>query len=220
MRKEGYDIINELGSQNWLDVAAGEAVLLGQLTHDVELTMKGTRLAELLDEIKYDNDQFSKVEAEGMGLTEKINIKKNEQNSAVFIDEICEYRNGIKRSDTWEYELILCQGRYQIRLVLPEYYGLLPANKTKENVEEIIKNSYTNPLFAELEKSDSMKMIGHQKMDTTDYYTDMGMIICQIIDFEHESGTKKGMTEIYHFDDSTQVSQTWSRIRAILSRKR
>jgi len=215
-----YDIINELGSKNWLDVAAGEAVILGYYSGDVELQMWGTALAQRLNEVRFDDDNFSKVEAQATDLLERIDRKKKEQGMILFIDEICEYEGGKKSLCKWEYGLVMAEGRYEITMMMPEYYGCPPNTECRELIEDVIRASYSNSRFDELVRVNDSKIIGHQKMDTAMYYTADGKLIHRVVDFNHEDGPKRGMNIIYYFDEYTQVINTWVRIKAILGQRR
>lgn len=217
--REEYDIINELGSRNWLDVAAGEAVILGYFSSDVELEMLGTALAQRLNEVRFDDDNFFKVEAQATDLQERIERKKKEQGMILFIDEICEYEGGRKSLCKWEYGLTLAGGRYEITMMMPEYYGCPPNTEYRELIEDVIRASYSNPKFDELVIVNDSKIIGHQKMDTPKHYTVDGKLICRVVDFDHEDGPKRGMNIFYYFDEYAQVMNTWVKMKAILGTK-
>lgn len=219
MRKE-YDLTNELGPQNWLDVVAGEAVVLGWFLKDVELTMMGTMLAKGIDKVRFDRDDFFKVEAQALDLVKIVEEKKKNQSSVLFMDEICEYDGKNKSLNKWEYSLILNEGRYQIMMLMPEYFDREPPDNGKSKVEEIIRESFTNPAFGELVKVEDSKMMGIQKMDTTDYYTSDKKLICHKVDFDHECGWKRGQIVIYHIDDYGQSIVVWGKIRATLDQKK
>ncbi|MFZ3068711.1 MAG: hypothetical protein WA052_00135 [Microgenomates group bacterium] len=219
MRKE-YDLTNELGPQNWLDVVAGEAVVLGWFLKDVELTMKGTRLAESIAKVHFDRDDFFKVEAQALDLIKVIEEKKKSQSLVLFMDEICEYDGKNKSLNKWEYSFILSEGRYQIMMLMPEYFDREPPDDGKSKVEEIIRESFRNPTFGELVKIEDSKMMGVQKMDTTDYYTCDKKLICHKVDFDHECGWKRGQIVIYHIDDYGQSIAVWGKIRTTLDQKK
>lgn len=218
--REKYDIINELGPRNWLDAAAGEAVVLGYFSEDVELEMWGTALAQRLNEVRFDDDNFSKIEALAIDLLGRIERKKREQGMILFIDEICEYEGGKKSLCKWEYGLIMAEGRYEITMMMPEYYGYPSSTENREPIEDVIRASYSNLKFDELVIVNDSKIIGHQKMDTSKYYTADGKLICRVVDFNHEDGPKRGMNIIYYFDEYTQVMNTWVMIKAISGRRR
>ena len=220
MRNELYDITNELGSQNWLDVTAGEAVLLGQFTFDPELVMLGTLLARGVRNVNYNKDDFSKVEAQAMGLVGIIKKKKEELTSTVFLDEICEYKGGEKLSSTWEYNLLLSGGRYQVLMMMPEYIGTLSVSGAALEIEKTIQNSFYYPRFEQLKMVKNSKIVGDQKLDTADYYTNQNSLVCHSVDFDHEGGWKRGKTVIYYINDSNQAMETWAKIRSISSRKK
>ena len=219
MRRE-YDIINELGPKNWLDAVAGEAVILGYFSEDVELEMWGTALAQRLNEVRFDHDNFGKVEALATDLLERVERKKKEQGMILFIDEVCEYEGGKKSLCKWEYGLVMAEGRYEITMMMPEYYGCPPNTEYRELIEDVIRASYSNPRFDELVIVNDSKIIGQQKMDTPKYYTADGKLICRVVDFDHEDGPKRGMNIIYYFDEYTQVMNTWVKIKAILNQRR
>ena len=220
MEKDGYDIINELGPRNWLDNTAGEAVVLGQLTCDPELTMKGTMLAKSLSEIRFDNDNFSKVEAEAIGLGNMLENKRKEQDSTVYLDEICEYEGGSKSLRKWEYDLFLKDGLYVILMYMPEYIGRILEDEKSDEIEKSIISRFQNPRFDDLKIVEDSKMMGCQKMDTTDYYTDQNTLICHKVDFDHECGWKRGTIISYYIADCSQAMETWIEMKAISNQKR
>ncbi len=219
MRKE-YDLTNELGPQNWLDVVAGEAVVLGWFLKDVELTMKGTMLAESIAKVHFDNDDFLKVEAQALDLVRVIEEKKKSQSLVFFVDEICEYDGKNKSLNKWEYSLILSEGRYQIMMLMPEYFDREPPDGGKLKIEEIIRESFRNPSFDELIKVEDSKKMGVQKMDTTDYYTRDKKLICHKVDFDHECKSKRGQIVTYHIDDYAQSIALWTKIKATLDQRK
>jgi hypothetical protein len=218
--ERSYDIINELGPRNWLDAAAGEAVILGYLAKDMELEMLGTALAEELAKVRFDSDGFSKVEAQATDLKKMIEKKKSEMEAIISIDQICEYDGGRKSLYKWEYGLVLMGRQYVITMLMPEYQGSLPDTENREQVEEIVQNSYTNPSFAELTRLDERKKVGHQKKDTAKYYTDDRRLVCQYIDFQHEDGPKRGRYVKYFMDSYAQAIATWNAVRTISGQKR
>lgn len=219
MRKE-YDLTNELGPQNWLDVVAGEAVVLGWFLKDVELTMKGTMLAESIVRVHFDNDDFLKVEAQALDLVRVIEEKKKSQSLVFFVDEICEYDGKNKSLNKWEYSLILSEGRYQIMMLMPEYFDREPPDGGKLKIEEIIRESFRNPSFDELVKVEDSKKMGVQKMDITDYYTHDKKLICHKVDFDHECKSKRGQIVTYYIDDYAQSIAVWTKIKATLDRRK
>lgn len=217
--KKEYEIINELGPQNWLDIAAGEAIILGQMMHDAELVMRGTKLAEGIQKVRYDNDNFSKIEAEAIGLLKTIDEKKDVQEDTLFLDEICEYDGTSKSLTRWGYDLVLLKGEYQILMYMPEYFGDKPSDEYLK-VEKIVRSGYENTPFGEWVRKDETKIYGYQRMDITDYYTNEGKLICHTADFVHECGWKKGMYINYHIENTLQAIDTWMKVRSILGRKR
>jgi hypothetical protein len=218
--KERYDLIDDLGPKNWLDMVAGEAVLLGWFYSDVELTMKGTMLAESISKVRFDNDLFCVVEAQAKELVGILEKYKESHSSVLFLDEICEYDGKSKSLNKWEYSLMLCEGRYQILMLMPEYFGSEPPDSGKSKAEEIIMESYDKPTFADLTMVEDSKMMGRQKMDTTDYYTNDDKLICHKVDFDHDCGWKRGQNIIYYIDDYTQAITVWTRIKTTLNQKR
>ena len=212
-----YDLINELGSQNWLDIVAGEAVVLGHLFHDAELVMRGTSLAAKLTEVHFDDDNFPKVEAEALSLLKVLDRAKKFREETVFLDEICEYEGGNRSLNKWEYDLILAKGVYQIQMYMPEYFGERPSDEYL-SVEAVIRESYGD--FGKFQRCDKSQEYGGQKMDTTDYYTNDGRLVCRRTDFTHECGWKNGVSINYYIDDALQAVETWAKIRAILGRRK
>ncbi|HAI22768.1 TPA: hypothetical protein DCP77_04150 [Candidatus Collierbacteria bacterium] len=219
MRKE-YDLAHELGPQNWLDVVAGEAVVLGWFLKDAELTMRGTMLAEGIAKVHFDDDSFFKVEAQALDLVKTIEERKKDQTQVQFLDEICEYDGKNKSLNKWEYSLILSGGGYQIMMLMPEYFDREPPDDGKSRVEEIIWESFKDPAFGELVKVEDSKMMGVQKMDTTDYYTHDKKLVCHKVDFDHECKRKRGQIIIYHINDYAQSITVWTKIRATLGQRK
>jgi len=218
--KKEYDIIYELGRRNWLDVTAGEALVLGYLTKDVELQMRGTALAEKVLEVRFDSDDFFKIEAQATDLKELIRKSKEKQEMSLFIDDIYKFEGGKKSLGEWEYELVLAEGRYEIRLTMPEYFGKSPYSLVSDMVEEAVRTSYEKPKFEEMIEVEDSKVFGHQKLDITNHYTIVGKLVCHTVDFNHEDVSKRGKTVVYYIDEYQQAVTAWAEVRSISGQKR
>ncbi len=220
MSKESYDLVDDLGPKNWMDMTAGEAVILGWFFRDAELTMMGTMLAESMLKVPFDSDSFYRIEAQASDLVEIIKQKKEVYSSAFFLDEICEYDGKYKSLNKWEYNLVLCKGRYQIMMLMPEYYGSKPPDNGKSKAEKEIVDSYEEPTFSELSMVEDSKLMGKQRMAVADYYTNDHRLICHKSDFDHECGWKRGQITIYYIDDYAQAITVWTKMKATLNQKR
>lgn len=218
--KREYDIRYELGPRNWLDAVAGEAVVLGYIFHDVELEMMGTALAERIGAVRFDDDKFSLVEAQALHIKKIIAEKKVKWQDTPVIDEICEYDGGRKSLYKWEYSFLFADGQYVITLMMPEYQGRLPDTENREQVEKVIRESYSDPVFEELTADEEIIKIGHQSKKTTEYRTVGGRLICREIDFQHEDGPKRGRLVTYFYDEYSQAIGAWVDIRAISNQKK
>lgn len=220
MEKDGYDLINELGPQNWMDSVAGEAVVFGHLTNNPEIVAKGSVLAGEIRNCRYNNDDFGRVQGMAEGLENLLEKRNKEENSSVFIDEVCVFRAGEKSLNNWEYGFTLSHGRYRINLTMPEYFGLKPPEEKRVEVEKIIQDGFTEPNYEDLKIISSSEEYGRQKVDTTNYYTSAMKLICHRVEFDHEDGGKRGVMIIYYFDELAQALETWVKVRAILNQKR
>ena len=105
-------------------------------------------------------------------------------------------------------------------MMMPEYYGRTPSDNGKSRAETVIRNSYSNPRYTDLKIVEGSKMMGIQKMDTTDYYTNDDTLVCHKLDFDHECGWKRGQTVIYYFDDYTQARSAWIEMKTTLNQKK
>jgi len=214
--KREYDLIRDLGRENWLDAVAGEAYLLGCLADDPELSMQGTVLAGLIRETPYDNDGFSRVIAAGMGLIDKVSEVKKRTSAVLFIDEVATEEESKRDASDWGYDLVLLEGGYQIRMVMPEYYGKWPDDERAELICEAAKASYKR--FDNFLRSEKSVMMGSQKMDSVEVWDGARQVYRQV-DFDHECGYKRGQLRIFYFDDYSQVMDVWRAVKTISSRK-
>jgi len=216
MKKE-FDLTKELGRRNWLDNASGEAYLLGSLANEPELAMQGTVLAGLIREIPYDSEEFAWVIAAGKDLIKKIDEVKRRSSAVVFIDEVAVYEEGNRRTTLdWEYDLIFVEGGYQIKMVMPEYYGKKPSDDRVEKICELARASYGR--FDTFRRSEKSQMMETQKMDSIEVWDGVKQVYRQL-DFNHECGYKRGQLRIFYFDDYSQVMNVWQQVRAISGRK-
>ena len=216
MKKE-TDLVYELGKANWLDSAAGEAYILGSLMNEPRLAMEGTRLAGMIREIPYSSEQFALVIACGKDLLKRIDEAKTREKATAFLDEIAVYENGRKTLIDWEYDLIMASGRYQINMIMPEYYGKSLDEDGVGEIMEVIKGSYSR--FDSLERSERSEIMGDiQKMDIVEV-RDGDALVYRMVDFNHECGYKRGQIRIFYFNDYSQVMGVWERVKVISGRK-
>lgn len=216
--KNEYDLKNELGPVNWLDSVAGEAYFLGEAINDPELVMRGTALLAKILEIPYNCDRFSEVIAIGMDLEHRVRLAKDLQSSAVFLDEVAVYEGKNKTLGDWEYDLIMAGGRYQINMIMPEYYGKWPGDTRVDDVCEEAKKTYKDA-WGSFSKKEWSEMMECQKMDVVEFCEGEKIIFRQV-DFNHECGYKRGQLRIFYFDDHAQAMEAWKTVRPILSRKK
>ncbi len=215
MGKE-YDLMNELGRGNWIDAIAGEAVVLGSYLKDLELVAKGTELAEMVKAIKYDSDDFYLVEARATRLEAELVKLKQTAKSTVFIDEICLGNEAMgKVDDEWEFDFILVEGRYEIRMMLPTYRDKIKLTDRAKTLAEqqalnLVKPKDTKPLTCEVFR----KVFSDQEYITTCYY-DGDLLVRRIIDHQHDPADKlgRGHLDIFYFDDFETATKAWKAVR-------
>jgi len=219
MGKE-YDLINELGPRNWIDSLAGEAVVLGQVNNDPELTVLGTELAKLISEVHYDCDSFFLVEAAAVGLEKIIEAKKKYKKAVLFIDEVFEGKKDHKLSDKWEYDFIMADGRYQINMILPIYDGNSLTDDRKHDAEELVRICYGDPSFGSYTKTEEIVDYTTQVFKITKYFDENGKMIRRIVDHDHEGGMFRGWMEIFYFDDFSTAMRAWRAAKDIVTSNR
>jgi len=213
MKKE-YDLINELGPMNWLDMVAGEAVVLGHCLNDPCLVTEGTKLAILIKEIHFDDDGFGKVEAFAESLEKELLNRKEYEKTTVFIDELYSGSEKNKSLNEWEFDFNCVNGIYQILMFLPEYYykeklGEKAKVKAQEEIQKVFGISSLDCLRKEIDRS----ICGSQYFETTTYFDKNNKKVCVTIDFNHEGSTKRGWSEFYYFEDFATASKAWLGVR-------
>lgn len=211
MRLE-HEIVNELGPQNWLDSVAGEAVILGHSLNDPYLVAKGTELSLLIRQVAFDNDSFSRVEALGIDLLRE--VAKRKVKETLFIDELYVGSKKEKSCNDWEYDLILADGRYQIMMLLPEYFG----NDTLKERKKMEIESQVQLQFSGLEncrretKEDKYES---QVFESVTCFDINGKEIYKTIDFNHEGRMLRGRIEYYFFDEIDSAMMAWQVVRRL-----
>jgi|WetSurMetagenome_2_1015567.scaffolds.fasta_scaffold72599_1 hypothetical protein len=219
MNKE-YDLTNELGPQNWLDMVAGEAVIWGHCLNDPMLVAMGTELSLLVQKIRFDDDKFALAEAKGRALERKLAEKKEAKKTTVFIDEMCMGKEGNKSLYDWEFDLVFTDGKYQIQMILPVYYDREKFNEEVRTVAEVqIQASFSDPSFENYEKESVSTVYESQIFVNTRYYDEQGKLLKRTVDFNHEGSSARGWNDFYYFDDFKMAFGTWEEMKkAILSR--
>jgi hypothetical protein len=212
MNKE-YDLVNELGPKNWLDVAAGEAVVLGMAIGDPELVVLGTELAKQLREVPYENDRFGKVEALAIDLEKTIQKKMEQQAGSLFFDSLYRGTEVNKSAYDWEYGFVYVNGQYQIKMYLPIYYDRsMLLDITRLKAVEIAMTTYNNALISKEEKETKY---GHQVFCEALFKDENESVVRKIVDFNHEDGTlKRGCLECFYYDDFPTALSVWKKIRS------
>lgn len=213
MKKE-YDLINELGYKNWLDIVAGEAVILGHCLNDSCLVADGTSLATLIESIHFDNDDFGKVEAAAQSLEKKLMRRKELEKGTIFIDQLNLGREMKKTLYDWEFDFNCVNGIYQILMFLPEYFDrekLL--NKVKIEAEKEILKVISGSGFDDFRKEKEVNTFGSQTFETVKYFDKRGKVIRKTVDFNHEGSIKRGWTEYYYFEDFATAGEAWMGVR-------
>lgn len=152
MRKE-YDLIRELGRGNWIDEVAGEAVLWGYSTVDPELEARGAELSKMVKEIKFDNDQFYKVEAAAKELQRLVGKKQREE-SSIYIDRLRAIEGDKWPMSDWEYGLVYINPFYEVRILLPAFYSESELGE-KQEMETAVMSCFEDPEFKSYKKEKS-----------------------------------------------------------------
>jgi len=215
-----YDLMNELGRGNWIDSVAGEAVVLGSYLRDPELVARGTELADMVRAIKYDSDEFFLVEARAKQLEAEIVKLKQTQARMIYIGEICPGAEKVgKPDDEWEFDFILVEQRYQIRMLLPTYRekNKLVADRAKALAELELFDLVSDRGTKLLTKQVVRKVFSDQEYITTTYY-DGERLVRRTIDHQHDPADKsaRGNLDIFYFDDFEPAVRAWMELRKII----
>lgn len=213
MLERDYDLINELGPQNWIDAVAGEAVVMGFVLRKPELEMKGTALAKLAREIQYNSDDFGRVEAMARSIKREIETMQTLR-GPIKIDELYFGDERFRRSSVdWEFQFVFEQGRYQIQIILPVYYGNDRLNDgIKLVAETIVKNSFEDPSFGSYQYDEVVVDYVIQTMKISNYRDNTGKLLRRVIDHSHEDGYSRGIHDTYYFDDFVKATNIWREI--------
>lgn len=209
-----YDLINELGSKNWLDVAAGEAVILGHSLNDPCLVAKGTELATQIRKIPFDNDRFSKVGAKARDLETELTERKRKEQTTMFIDDFYLGKEKEKSLYDWEFSFISVEGRYLIQMILPMYYDKAKfADAIKTEAEIKIRAVYADPSFQNYKQEVKSTECQGQTFVNTRYFDDKGRLVRRTVDFKHHEKMAWGWIDYYYFDDFAKVCEAWQGVR-------
>ncbi|KKT48907.1 MAG: hypothetical protein UW42_C0044G0002 [Candidatus Collierbacteria bacterium GW2011_GWB1_44_197] len=215
MGKE-YDLMNELGRGNWIDAVAGEAVVLGSYLNDLELVAKGTELAEMVRAIKYDSDGFYLVEVKAKQLEAVIVRLKETEARSVYIDKFCLGEEVFgKVDDEWEFDFVLAERRYEIRMMLPTYRDKVKLNDRVKALAESETLSVVTEHGAKLLTTEVVrKVFSNQEYITTCFY-DEDRLVRRIIDHQHDPAdrTGRGHLDIFYFDDFETATKAWKMVR-------
>ena len=217
MRKE-EDIVNELGYRNWLDVVAGEAVILGHMSNDPTLVAKGTKLATLIRKGNFYDDDFSKVVAYGVGLVREISNRKHRERATQFLDCLYKGEKDDKSCYDWEYDLVSADGRYAIWMFLPEYYGtgkLL--DPVKMEIEKRVQTTYSDPSFISYTRSEEINSTESQVFENVRYFDEAGVEVRRSVEFNHEGRVARGRNDYYYFDDLAQALTAWQEVKEVFT---
>ncbi|KKT51804.1 MAG: hypothetical protein UW44_C0008G0126 [Candidatus Collierbacteria bacterium GW2011_GWB2_44_22] len=202
MGKE-YDLMYELGRGNWIDAIAGEAVMLGFTLRDAELEVRGAELADLVKKIRYDDDEFYKVEVYARSLEMELSRIKDEIKKTIFIDKIRKEEKPRWPTRDWEYELLFVEGKYQIWMNLLDYNDqILLTNPEKTLAEEGIRQFFSDPSFKNYRYLYEETENQGQKFRVMVWRDFDGKILRKIVNHDHaDGGINKGWLEKYFFDD-------------------
>lgn len=213
MSKE-YDLVNELGPKNWLDVVAGRAVVEGHRMNLPELVAVGTNLAKMIKEVRYNDDSFGRVIACGLDLERRIEEEKYEYERIDFLDDLYIGTENNMSSIDWEYQLIYARKRFCIIMMMPEYYGSCPGRDiTKERADRCIRGVFEDSSFETYQKVESREINGDQEFTKITYYDHKGREILKVVDYNHEGEIKRGRVETYYFDDKSQAEKAWMGVK-------
>lgn len=205
-----YDLARELGRGNWVDAVAGEATILGYALHDSRLELKGEELARMVREIKYDSDNFSRVEAYAIGLAEELEVMKAKAETNAFIDSVPGEKSF---GDNFQYDFLESKGRYQIKI---SHFDFSDNRVLKDKIKLEVEARLASFLKT-LNCSESVEEVVHplnmQKFVTTTYFDKEGMVLRKIIIHDHQDKYSKGFIEIFFFDDFSTAIQAWVEIK-------
>lgn len=217
-----YDLTNELGPKNWLDCVAGEAVVQGHRMNLPELVAAGTCLSKMIRETSFFDDGFGKVIAYGKELERRLREEKREFEKIEFIDDLFVGPEKDKSCVDWEYMFIYAQRRYQIMMMMPEYYGRCPNwDLVKEKADESIRGVLDDPGLTTYQRVETKAMNGEQEFVTVVYLDRSGNEVFKAVDFNHEGEIKRGRIETYYFDHKSQAEEAWLGVKdAFISGRR
>lgn len=217
MKKE-YEIIDELGPRNWLDVVAGEAVLLGHMIKDSILVTRGTELAGRVKGTSYSSDEFGEVIGLGKSLLESVKGVREKMKSMEYFDAIFVGSEKNKDCFEWEYDFIFADGKYRIELMLPEYYDRLKLVESKKiEVEMAIREVFVNPRFEEMRMVEWSFVCNDQDFVNRCVCDDKGEEIYKSVDFCHEESAKRGRNEFYYFTDFDLALRAWQGVKEVFT---
>jgi hypothetical protein len=213
-----YDLINELGSQNWLDSVAGEAVVFGHLTNNPELVAMGSVLAGEIRGCGYNHDDFGRVEGMAEGLENLLGKRKIERKNTVFIDDIYLGKEKEKSLFDWEFDFVCVDGRYQIKMFLPVYHEKEKLNKPiKILAEKLIKAEFADSSFEKCCVQKVQTVYNSQVFDYTFYRDNEGNELRRTVDFNHEGIAARGWIEYYNFDDCAKALAAWQGVLKVFT---
>lgn len=215
--KPEYDLTNELGPKNWIDCAAGEAVVIGHVINDPELVAHGTMVAGMAKEIRFNDDNFALVEALAIDIQTKLESIKSQEKTCLFIDDLFEGDVKRKPLDKWEYDLIYCGGRYEIRMVLPRYDASTPIDTRRKLIREEVRNHYKD--FETFRTEDEEVDFKTQVFKITKYFNDKNELVCKLVDHDHEGGWYRGWMEIFYFESFEEAWAAWLEAKEIYEKK-
>jgi len=217
MKKE-HDLVYDLGQGNWLDEVAGEAVTLGRVMNEPMLVMEGIELARLISQTDYNDDKFYLVTALGMRLREELDEIMTRRKETIFLDEMVQIEDGRKSSHHWEYSFVCVGGRYQIQMLMPEFYGPEPPDEGVGEMEKIVREMH--PDFMSYKTVDTSEWVGSQRMSVSETHDVRGRVVLRVVEFDHEGCYKRGHIKTAYPESFLKAEELWKKMRAISDRKR
>ena len=215
-----YELTQELGQPNWIDEIAGEAVVLGHTLNDPELVALGTNLSQKSREVSFCDDRFCRVEGLALSLDNRLREIKSVDKLALFIEDIYDGDERNKPLDRWEYDLIFCEGRYQIKMLLPRYDKYTLKDEAKLAAEREVRGCYMDPSFESYKKEEHTIDYVTQVFKIYMYYDDDNKLIRRVIDHDHEGGWYRGWIDMFYFDDFETAWNAWTKVKAATSGRR
>lgn len=221
-----YDLMNELGPENYYDKLCAEAYLLGEESKDIELLWLAEGLAQLIHEIPYDHDHFYKVDVKAQEVELRIKEIKRAREEGREIGTLAENPNS---SSGWRYTFRTCKPPetgmpgYCIQLVNWRFRPR-PHEPTGPTTRDVIKGFLEKITTAEVASHERESYgfrgakEGTHTMQTAEHrYNGKGQVVATNVYRAHEDGNSVGLVDIYFFYNLTDAREAWKKVNELFA---